>query len=99
MPREPELDTQSSPIEGACNIGPICGAELRSIGIPTHEDLQDEGFESVYERWVRRYPNRIHLMAAYALLGAEQGVKLERLSPAAKARARAMVKQLSSEPL
>lgn len=89
--------TAGTPIEEACNVGPVCGAELRSLGIGTLESLQDEGFESVYERWVRRYPDRIHTMAAYALLGAEQEVKLERLSPAAKARCRAMVKQLRAE--
>jgi len=60
----------SVPIEQAKNIGPVCGQELRSIGISTLEKLQELGWEVVYEIWVEKYPDRIHTMACYALIGA-----------------------------
>lgn len=60
----------SIPIEKAFNIGPICGAELRSLGIETKEKLCELGWEQVFDLWVAHYPERIHAMACYALIGA-----------------------------
>lgn len=84
----------TTPIEKAMNIGPVCGAELRSIGVESLDALLDEGWESVYERWVEAYPERIHTMAAYALCGAEMGVGCLALGDGTKKRARSVVRRL-----
>ncbi len=82
------------PIEDARNIGPICGAELRSIGIHTVEELQALEWEEAYEQWVAAYPDRIHTMAAYALLGATEDLNAMKLPETAKRRAKKWVTEL-----
>ena len=84
------------PIESAMNIGPICGAELRAVGIATVDDLRQHGWETVYERWVERFPDRSHSMVAYALIGAEQGVNITQLSATDKERARRLTRRLKA---
>ncbi|MGF1571833.1 MAG: TfoX/Sxy family DNA transformation protein [Sumerlaeia bacterium] len=64
----------SIPIEKALNIGPICGEELRSLGIETKEQLIELGWEEAFNLWVAHYPERIHAMACYALVGAIEDV-------------------------
>jgi hypothetical protein len=49
---------------------------LRAVGIATVDDLRRLGRQDAYKRWVERFPDRTHARAAYALMGAEQGVNL-----------------------
>ena len=81
-------------IEKALNIGPICSAELSSIGIDTVEKLQDLGWEEVFLRWIEAYPERINLNAATGLIGAEEEIDWRSVSPLKKAKARALVERL-----
>ena len=81
-------------IEKALNIGPICSAELSSIGIDTLEKLQDLGWEEVFLRWVEAYPERINVNAATGLIGAEEEIDWRSVPPLKKAKARALVDRL-----
>ena len=81
-------------IEKALNIGPICSAELSSIGIDTVEKLQDLGWEEVFLRWIEAYPERINLNAATGLIGAEEEIDWRSVTPLKKAKARALVERL-----
>jgi len=79
------------------NIGPATAPELISVGIATHEDLQDIGWEEAYERIVMRYPERLHSMYAYALIGAERGINCMSISAAEKDRAKKNTRRLKAQ--
>lgn len=69
----------SIPIEKAKNIGPICGAEFRSLGIDTKEKLLSLGWEEAFNLWVQHYPERIHTIACYAIIGAVEELNVFKL--------------------
>jgi hypothetical protein len=76
------------------NFGPVCTPELRAVGIDSEDAIRKLGWEEAYLRWVDRFPNRVNVNAAVAMLAAEQGISWLRVSPADKGRARALVKRL-----
>ena len=89
-----------TPIEHAKNLGPTTGAELRSVGIATLEQLRELGWEEVWYRLCEAYPHRSHSMCGYALMGAEQGIRLEELTADEKSyvkRVAARLKQQGSQ--
>lgn len=57
-------------IENAKNIGPITGAELRSIGVRTLHDLQAMGVEEAFYQIIEQHPERLNLNFLLALVGA-----------------------------
>jgi hypothetical protein len=75
-------------------FGPVCTPELRAIGIRSPEDIRQLGWEEAYLRWAERFPARINVNAAYGMIAAERGISWLKLSPADKARARAVVARL-----
>ena len=83
--------SKQTPIEEAKNLGPISGAELRSVGIETLEQLQELGWEEVFERWVEAYPERINLNAATALIGAIEGCDWRQVPVSLKAEAKGLI--------
>lgn len=87
----------STPIEEAINIGPLTGAELRSVGISSLEDLQEIGWEQVCRRWCEAFPERLHAMAAYALLGAEREINLLNLTKKERVAAKNLIQALKRE--
>jgi len=84
----------TTPIEQARNLGPVTGAELRTIGIDTLEQLQSIGWEDAYLRLLERYPDRLHLMMCYALIGAVHEVDFRRIPAGEKALAKALNREL-----
>ena len=87
----------STPIQQAMNIGPATAPELISVGVPTLEALQEIGWEEAYERIIARYPDRLHSMYAYALIGAERGINCISISAAEKDRAKKATRRLKAE--
>jgi hypothetical protein len=86
-----------TPIEDARNLGPITGAELRSIGIDTLEKLRAVGWEQVYLRLIEAYPVRLHLILCYALIGAIHGVDLKLIPSDEKTLAKQLNKEIRRE--
>jgi hypothetical protein len=87
-----------TPIELARNLGPVCGAELRSLGLNTVEQLKNIGWEKVFYRWVERYPNRINLNALVALMAAVTEQDWRKIDPDLKSEARQIINQLRVGP-
>lgn len=86
-----------TPIEQGMNLAELTGAELRSVGIDTLEKLRELGWEEAMVLWCQAFPERIHAMAAYALIGAELGVNCLQLSEEQKGRAKGLVRRLRRE--
>jgi len=68
------------PIEKMKNLGPVTGAELRQLGILSREDFLELGYRKVFLKWCAVFPERIHLMAWYALVGAEFDIPYSQVS-------------------
>jgi Bacteriocin-protection, YdeI or OmpD-Associated/TfoX C-terminal domain len=86
-----------TPIEEAKNLGPATGSEFRSIGIETVEKLKSVGWEKAMSMWIGHYPHRIHLVAAYAVIGAVNDQSFRNLDPELKAEAKNFIKEFKSE--
>jgi uncharacterized protein YdeI (YjbR/CyaY-like superfamily) len=86
-----------TPIEHARNIGPVCGSELRSIGISTVEKLQSVGWEDVFCQICEKYPNRLNLNMAVGLAAAVENQDWKKISPNLKARAKLLLLQLKRD--
>lgn len=84
----------TTPIEKAKNIGELTGAELRTVGIGTLEKLREIGWEEAMVLWCEVFPERVHAMAAYALIGAERGINCLKLSECEKQSARKLTQSL-----
>lgn len=66
-------------IEGAVNIGPTLGAELRRAGIATIEDLRALGYVEAWRRLHAVSPGRDCVHSCLALAGAIEGTRWTRL--------------------
>lgn len=86
-----------TPIEEAKNLGPVTGAEFRSVGISTVEQLKSLGWEKSISMWISHYPHRIHMMAVYAVIGAVFDQSFRELDPELKAEAKAFIKEFKSD--
>lgn len=81
----------TTPIEEARNLGPTAGAELRSVGIETLQQLMKLGWEEAFDRLVQAYPNRVNLNMLTALIGAVEDCDWRRLPVSLKGEARVVV--------
>lgn len=81
-----------TPIEQARNLGPTSGAELRSVGIESLEQLIDIGWEEAFEKWVIAYPERVNLNAATALIGAVENCDWREVPASLKSEAKVLVR-------
>jgi len=86
-----------TPIEEAKNLGPVTGSELRTIGIDTVEKLKFLGWEKSLTMWINHYPHRIHLMVAYAVIGAVYDQHFHKLDIELKIEAKNFIKEIKSE--
>jgi hypothetical protein len=87
----------STPIEEAKNLGPMTGAEFRTLGIETVEQLKSLGWEKAFMMWINHYPHRLHTMAGYAVIGAVHDQAYKKLDPEYKAEIKSFIKDLKSE--
>lgn len=87
----------SLPIEKARNLGPASGKLLRQVGVENLEQLRREGWEVVFDRLVRKFPESLNLNMAMALLGAIEDCDWRVLPPVLKREARAFVNNLRQE--
>lgn len=78
----------------ARNLGPVTERELNAVGIHTLEDLRQLGWEETFARWVERFPERMNLNAATALIGALDDIDWRRVSSPEKERARKLIAKL-----
>jgi uncharacterized protein YdeI (YjbR/CyaY-like superfamily) len=85
------------PIEKAKNIGAVSGAELRSIGIETVEQLQKAGWEETFYNLCEKYPERANLNMLNALIGAVENVDWRKLSPTLKAQAKGFLNSVKRD--
>ncbi len=83
-----------TPVEAARNIGPICGSELRAVGISTVGELRRLGWEEAFARWVRRFPERLNQNAARALIGAVEDCDWREVPESMRAEARTLIRSL-----
>lgn len=67
---KPKISEGPTPIESARNIGPQRGMDLRSLGIETLEQLQNEGWEEIAIKAIELYPEICTLAFLKALAGA-----------------------------
>ncbi|MEQ8822183.1 MAG: TfoX/Sxy family DNA transformation protein [Sumerlaeia bacterium] len=88
-----------TPLEKARNIGPKCAAELEAVGIGSLEELRRMGWEVAYEIWTAAFPDRIHAMAAYALIGAVEDCNCLSLPEDLKRRARRATERMRAEKI
>lgn len=89
----PKITEGPTPIESAKNIGPKRGMDLRSLGIETLEQLQEEGWEEIAVKALELYPEICTPGFFKALAGAATEQKVNSLDPGT----RATIKSLSSE--
>lgn len=87
----------NTPIEEAKNLGPLTGAEFRTIGIETVEELKSLGWEKALLKWINHYPHRLHTMAGYAVIGAVNDQVYKKLDPEYKAEIKSFINDLKSE--
>lgn len=78
------------------NMGPICTAELESIGITSTAQIQKLGWEEVFLKYISFYPSRLNLNLLTALIGSEYDQDWRKLDPELKAQARSYIKKLKS---
>jgi DNA transformation protein and related proteins len=86
-------DRKGSKILGL-NLGPKTTAEMATIGIHTAAELKAEGWESAFKKLVKKYPHRLNLNMASALIGATLGKDWREIPEAKKAQAKALIKEL-----
>lgn len=86
-----------TPIEEAKNIGPVCGQELRSVGVETVEQLQALGWEEAAYKLCETYPNRINLNMMTGLIGAVENQHWRDIGPSAKASAKNFLRILKRQ--
>jgi hypothetical protein len=89
----PKISEGPTPIESAKNIGPKRGMDLRTLGIETLEQLQEEGWEEIAIKALELYPEICNPGFFKALAGAAT----EQKATALDAGTRATIKSLSSE--
>lgn len=77
-------------------MGPICTAELESIGITSTQQIQSLGWEEVFLKYISFYPNRLNLNLLTALIGAEHDQDWRKIDPELKAQAKNYIKKLKS---
>ncbi len=86
-----------TPIEEAKNIGIITGSELRTLGIDTIEKLKILGWEKAFLKWVNHYPERLHTVVGYVVMGAVYDQPCFKLDPELKAEVKNFIKDFKSE--
>lgn len=83
-----------TPVEEGKNIGQVVGAELRSVGISTLENLQSVGWEDAFHRLTEMHPHRINANAVTALIGAVENTHRLKIDAGMKAEGLALVREL-----
>jgi hypothetical protein len=78
-------------------FGPVCQPELNAIGIRSNAQIRELGWEEAYLRWVERFPVRINVNAAVAMIAAEQGIHWKAVSAQDKAKAQILVRRLRQQ--
>jgi hypothetical protein len=78
-------------------MGPTCLPELRAAGIDSAERIRELGWEEAYLRWVERFPSRVNVNAAVAMVAAEHDIHWLSVSLEQKERARRLVQRLRGE--
>jgi Bacteriocin-protection, YdeI or OmpD-Associated len=91
--QQPKITEGPIPIESAKNIGPKRGMDLRSLGIETLGQLQNEGWEEVAIKAIELYPEICTPGFLKAIAGAATDQKVKSLD----AGIRSAVKSLSLE--
>lgn len=86
-----------TPIEEGKNLGPLTGAELRTIGIETVEQLKSLGWEKALSKWIQHYPHRLNMMAGYAVMGAVHDQTYKKLDREYKAEVKNFIKEYKAE--
>ncbi len=86
-----------TPNEEAKNIGIITGSELRTLGIDKIEKLKMMGWEKAFLKWVSHYPERLHTVVGYVVMGAVYDQHCFKLDPELKAEVKNLIKEYKSE--
>ena len=93
--REPYPD--STPLRKVKNFGPVTSKELSSMGIETLAQLRRLGFERACRAYVASFPERLNANAFLGILCTLEDTVWTRATPAQRAAARALAKELRRE--
>jgi hypothetical protein len=80
-------------IKSLLNLGKKTSQELNSLNIHTIADIKKLGFEKVMKKWIRKYPQRLNLIAFYALYGAMKNKDFRDLSATEKKKCAQLLKK------
>jgi DNA transformation protein len=86
--------TTDDPAKLGLNLGPKASAEMASIGILTRAQLRALGWEKAFRKLVAKYPERLNLNMAAALIGAELGIDWRKIPQQQRQNAKALIKSI-----
>ncbi|MDD9952137.1 MAG: TfoX/Sxy family DNA transformation protein [Zetaproteobacteria bacterium] len=87
---------KSTKIAAARNLGPVTAAEMETFGITHLEQIEEMGWEVFMERYVRHFPQRLHLTAFLAVIGALHDQDWRQVDVSEKKRAQKMILALKA---
>jgi hypothetical protein len=79
------------------NFGPICAAELESMGLVYFDQVEALGFEETCRQWEQYFPERLNANAFLGVACALDGVVWTRATPSHRAAARNLANALRKE--
>ena len=82
------------PIEKMKNLGPKTASELNQLGISSREEFLEIGYRNVFLKWISIFPERIHLMAWYALVGAELDIHYSKVPERQREEGRVLIESI-----
>jgi uncharacterized protein YdeI (YjbR/CyaY-like superfamily) len=90
---KPKYPVGATPIEAGKNLGLATGAELRSVGLETLENLKSLGWEKAFYRLVEMYPHRLNMNMLKALIGAVENVSSRALGAELQSEAKRVLQE------
>ena len=95
MPKAPA--SPKTPVRRCLNIGPTIGAELEALGLRTYGDLEKLGYRKLVERYTLRYPDRLHPIVCWVLLGTVLNIRYQDMPEELRQKGRDLCAQLKRE--
>jgi hypothetical protein len=94
---KPRIPVATTPIRQVINIGPVCGAELESVGIRTYGDFEKLGWEKTIAVYTRAHPHRLNNIVCWGLLGALLNIPHQQMPEELKEKGKALCAKLKKE--
>lgn len=95
MPKPPAHS--QTPIRRCFNVGPTLGAELEAMGLRKYGDLEKLGYRNLIERYTLRYPQRLHPIVCWVLLGTVLNIRYQDMPEELRQKGRELCAELKRE--